>query len=305
MHPAGGSENVVLTGLPRSGTTLTCHLLNKLDDVVALHEPMSFAPFAEAPLAVAAIEEFFKRTRSEILQSGCAPTKHVGGRVPDNPVGDNAVPPTSRGKKGPGRDLRESRAERGRIAIGKPLSREFLLCVKHPSAFTALLPELTGRFRCFALVRNPLAVLGSWNSVNFPVYEGHVPAAERYVPDLAARLTSEPDRTARQLLILDWFYGQFRRHLAPQAIVRYEALVATGGGALSVVSPRAESLCEPLAERNANPLYRRGVVTQLGRRLLDSDGAWWHFYTRAEVEVVLARATAAPEGGAAPPGAAA
>lgn len=31
-------RNVVLTGLPRSGTTLVCYLLNKLPDTVALSE---------------------------------------------------------------------------------------------------------------------------------------------------------------------------------------------------------------------------------------------------------------------------
>ena len=30
--------NIVLTGLPRSGTTLACRLLNLLPDTVALHE---------------------------------------------------------------------------------------------------------------------------------------------------------------------------------------------------------------------------------------------------------------------------
>jgi hypothetical protein len=42
------SENdVVLTGLPRSGTTLTCHLLNKLPDTVALHEPMQGVDYGD------------------------------------------------------------------------------------------------------------------------------------------------------------------------------------------------------------------------------------------------------------------
>lgn len=38
--------NVVLTGLPRSGTTLACRLLNLLPDTVALHEPIAPGRFA-------------------------------------------------------------------------------------------------------------------------------------------------------------------------------------------------------------------------------------------------------------------
>jgi len=32
--------DIILTGIARSGTTLTCFLLNKLPQAVALHEPM-------------------------------------------------------------------------------------------------------------------------------------------------------------------------------------------------------------------------------------------------------------------------
>jgi hypothetical protein len=41
-RPESQRANVVLTGLPRSGTTLVCRLLNKLPDTVALHEPLSW-----------------------------------------------------------------------------------------------------------------------------------------------------------------------------------------------------------------------------------------------------------------------
>ncbi len=33
-------SNIILTGVPRSGTTLICHLLNQLPGVGALHEPL-------------------------------------------------------------------------------------------------------------------------------------------------------------------------------------------------------------------------------------------------------------------------
>lgn len=33
--------DIILTGIARSGTTLSCSLLNKLPQCVALHEPMN------------------------------------------------------------------------------------------------------------------------------------------------------------------------------------------------------------------------------------------------------------------------
>ena len=40
-------RNVLVTGTPRSGTTLICSLVNKLPDTVALHEPMNVWEFAD------------------------------------------------------------------------------------------------------------------------------------------------------------------------------------------------------------------------------------------------------------------
>jgi hypothetical protein len=69
--------------------------------------------------------------------------------------------------------------------------------------FTALLPILAQRFPVFAMVRNPLAVLASWNSVDIPAKQGRVPKAEIYDQDLVHRMSSIDDRLDRQLSLLD------------------------------------------------------------------------------------------------------
>jgi hypothetical protein len=76
-------RNVVLTGLPRGGTTLTCRLLNQLPDTVALHEPIAPGRFvgAEDDQAVLeGVERFFRRTRRMIRREKVAVSKHVGGK---------------------------------------------------------------------------------------------------------------------------------------------------------------------------------------------------------------------------------
>jgi len=91
------------------------------------------------------------------------------------------------------------------------------------------------RFAFFAVIRNPLAVLLYWHSVDLPVSRG-LPARSR------ARRASDArgDCMERQLAILDWFCDRFARSLPPEWILRYEALVATGGRALGItVSWRA------------------------------------------------------------------
>ena len=79
-------KNVVITGLGRSGTTLVCHLLNKLPDIVALSEPIAPGKFAEHmpdhEAVCDGIERFYRRMRRMARREGVVISKHVGGVVP-------------------------------------------------------------------------------------------------------------------------------------------------------------------------------------------------------------------------------
>jgi hypothetical protein len=79
----------------------------------------------------------------------------------------------------------------------------------------------------------------------------------------------------------------------PENILRYEAIVATGGRCLRVVAPEATILSEPLRSKNSNKVYDPDMVRMLGRKLLASEGAYWNFYARQEVEQLLAERMAA------------
>ena len=267
------SRNIILTGIPRSGTTLTCHLLNKVPDIVALHEPIPGLPEGHKA-ACQVIERFFEDTRQSIRNDKTALSKHAGGRVPDNPVAGEY------GQSG----VRESIASWGKIHIEKELSPDFVLAIKHPASFTALLDRLRKRFPCYAVIRNPLSVLASWNSVSFPVGDGHAPMAERYDGRLARTLARISDKAERQLHLLSWFYSRYQSCLPDRSILRYEEMIATGGKSLAVVAPLAQHLNEDLESKNTNVLYDREVVRVIGGKLLKTDGAFWHFYSRESVE---------------------
>lgn len=274
------SNNVLVTGTPRSGTTLSCHLLNKLPDTVALHEPMQVKKFAELQdheEICQSIRSFCDEQRVLIHTRKRAISKNVSGVVPDNPVG------TDRSDMG----LRQSIVSRGEIIIDKELSQDFMLVVKHNSAFTAVLEGLVKRFPVYAVVRNPLATLSSWGSVAFGVQSGNARAAERLDPNLKARLAEIDDELDRQIYLLGWFHGQFRRYLPEEAIIHYESVMESGGRALSVVRPEAKDLIEPLESRNKSKLYDYRSMLRLGERLLNSEGAYWESYTKESVERLL------------------
>lgn len=296
----GGEEkslrtNVVLTGPARSGSTLTCYLLNRLPGSVALHEPMPFAAYGEAgslEAGAAAIARFFAETRRTLLEHGRAVSRHVDGRVPDDPIARSRGARRARAGWPVRRFLRRMvrrnipRRNRGTIDFGVPESEDFTLAVKHLGGFTALLPHLVDGFACFAIVRNPLAILGSWNTLDF-TRDGRDGAAERLDPQLRRALDRLRDPYDRQLYLLDWFFGCFAARLPRHHVLRYEEIVSTRGRALSAITPEATALDEPLELRNTNPLYDHTLMRHLGARLLATDGAYWHFYDRAEVEALI------------------
>lgn len=275
MHDTN-CRDVILTGMPRAGTTLICYLLNKLPDTVALHEPMDVKKLAKLrndAAILSVIHEFFSQTRKKILASGYAPSKNSNGAVPDNPYRNEYSEI----------GLRRGRAPLGEIRIEKPLAADFLLGIKHPAAFTALLPVLKYEYPCYAVVRNPLAVLASWNSVKMPAREGHAPTAERLDRSLAQALAKISNRYDRQVLLLSWYFGQYRKHLSREQVIYYEDIIATGGACLAAIAPRASNLQEPMQSKNKNKLYDPGLMAELGHRLVETEGAYWAYYSKENV----------------------
>ena len=274
-------RNVLITGTPRSGTTLLCSLLNKLPDTVALHEPMNVWDFPncrDASAVADVIEKFCSETRTSLHDHGYAMSKHVQGKIPDN-VAANEV--NQRGTR-----LRHT--EHGRVVVDKPLTRNFSLALKHPVAFSALLETLTKRFECYAIIRNPLATLASWNSLAWlNVGKGHAPIGEKLDAGLQRQLAAEPDVIERQLLIMEWFYDRFRNFLPDKAMVKYEDVIESRGRELGKFFPGGNDLDENLSSKNVNKYYDREQMLELGRRLLQREGPIWHFYSRADVENLL------------------
>jgi hypothetical protein len=272
-------RNIVLTGPGRSGTTLTCHLLNKLPDAVALAEPIPPGKFEHLMPDVEAvcdgIESFYRRMRRMARTRGVVVSKHVDGVVPDNP-------------KAMVDGVRQRVVEKGEIPVGKELRPGFFLAIKDVAMFTALLPALAERMPCYAIVRNPLSVMASAHSLRRPKKRKNPSAIARYTPEQAARIRSMPDPVSRALARYDRTFGLYAEHLPPENVVRYEDIVASGGKALEVVVPSARILEEPLELRNANPLYDRDEMLRLGERLLASEGAYWRFYSKESVEDLLA-----------------
>jgi hypothetical protein len=273
-------KDIILTGIPRSGTTLACYLLNQLPDTVALVEPMdvgSLCQIHDDGNRIVMITEFFSDQRKSARTTGKVLSKATEEGFIDNTFG--------RGMDANG--LRKNLVQLRNVKIDKRLADNFQLIIKHPNAFTALLESLITRFPCFAIIRNPLAVLASLSSVNVPAHNGRTPIGESLDPMLSTILSKQQDRYMRQISLLSWYYEKYRRNLPETHIIRYEDIVSSSGRCLEVISPSAAELSQTLESRNKNAIYDAGLIYKLGTMLLSTKDSFWDFYRREDIEQLM------------------
>jgi hypothetical protein len=208
-------RDLIVTGIPRAGTTLTAALIDGLDDTVCLSEPswQDAWPreFASADIYVQRLVDDFARVRAELL---------AGNPVVDRRGGDGS--PVSDYFERPYQLIDFKRAD---------LSDDFLLGMKHNAHYSCVLKQLVAQpaFNVIAIVRHPLDVIRSWQSVDIPIRQGRLPAAERFWPEIADIAQRTDDILLRQVLIYERFCERFLERRDVLTLLRYEDIVRDTG----------------------------------------------------------------------------
>jgi hypothetical protein len=267
------NNDIIVTGPPRSGTTLTCFLLNKVEDTIALNEPMNLKMFPSKNEGIKQTQQFFKEMRASLTQDKTAIARQVAGRIPDNifPIhqSDNSGP-------------RKNIATKGRVRFDKELTSNFKLILKHNAHFTFLLDKLTPHYKCYAIIRNPVSTIASWNSIDAPVSRGNLNVLKSLDQDLYNDIELIPDLIDRQVFLLHKLFECYK-NLSTANIIRYEDVVESGGKCLSVISDNANRLEDKLTSKNKNKLYDERLIAQIREKLLSFDGAFWQYYDKRDV----------------------
>jgi hypothetical protein len=88
------ARDIVLAGVPRSGTTLACVLLNQIPNTVALNEPFPMGGLVSQPNAHSQVEWLknrFAETRDSLQKTGSAFCKAKDGQLCTNPFAERCA----------------------------------------------------------------------------------------------------------------------------------------------------------------------------------------------------------------------
>lgn len=263
-------RNIILTGIPRSGTTLACKILLNDENQIALNEPIAAAYFKQGSEGDKVVGKCFREYRESLLKSGKAPVRAKDGQITDNAYSQDV-------------SSRSRVLERTMVRFDKTLDPEFTLIMKHCAEFSLILPSLNKNYECFAIIRNPLSTLASWNSVNVPVSRGKIAKLQILQPLLYEKLEKIKTLEEKQLFILDWYYDQYKI-LDKKNIITYESIIESQGEVLSAISGKNSKSPEILKSKNENALYNKEKMVNILNLLTTRDGSYMEFYSKSQME---------------------
>ncbi len=267
-------KNIILTGPPRSGTTLSCFLLNQLPNTIALHEPMNLKLFQSQEQGLEEIDRFFAAMRNSLLLEGKALSKVKEGAIPSNPFG--------KAKSG----KRASTVKKDWITFDKPLDQEFRLIIKQNAHFTFLLEPLDLLYPAYTVIRNPVSTIASWNTIQAPVSRGNLTVLKGLRPALYEELNRIPDLLDRQVRLLHELFLPYQL-LRQEQIIRYEEIIESNGAALGRIAPSTQKIHQQLESKNRNAQYDEQLRGAIAERLLAFRGSYLAFYAEEAIAGAL------------------
>jgi hypothetical protein len=262
------SPILLLTGIPRSGTTLTASLMNGLDAAVCLHEPPQFRSFC---LKSGDRAEFVGRCLDELKELRRSLLN--GMPVLDRRNADGSYPTNYFDKEGQRTSLVE-------VAV-RPESAypNLLLAVKHNEVFTSILPELVQceGLNIIAVVRHPVPTMLSWLSRTIPLSRGHLVRAYRFWDEAVAIEKAGGSVPDVQAKIYELYCGRYWAHRDRITVIKYEDIV-DNPGVLEQVTGRKLTNPPGVSPRNLNTERRDLDIGEMKVAMAKHFDNACHFY---------------------------
>jgi hypothetical protein len=142
------APELIITGIPRSGTSYLCNLLHRFDNCVILNEAKEDIPILKDAKSPFAFANFLRDLRRDILSGVSIANKLENGQITQDTAKNDAT----------------------QFYSPQVASANFVLGVKETLAFISRIPmlrQILPNARIVACVRNPLDTIASWKG-SFP-----------------------------------------------------------------------------------------------------------------------------------------
>lgn len=225
--------DLLITGIPRSGTSYLCNLLNHHDNCLVLNEPDDPAAKLDGPEGSLRLSLFLRQTRHDVVAG-----KPIRNKLTTDTATSNDI--TS--------------------YVPQVAAPDFVLGIKKTIAFLSRLPQLRRALpsaRIVACVRNPFDAIASWKTTFDHLREADVtavPVGHLHDPCLSAAQQAEleqiaalPDLATRRAAWWSYFARQLIDSIDQLVLVKYEELVTDPSQALKTILDGAGNRAEPIA----------------------------------------------------------
>ncbi|HET9218757.1 MAG TPA: sulfotransferase [Terriglobia bacterium] len=216
-------RDLILTGIPRSGTTLLTAMVDSVPHAVALNEPQWQREWVLRNRQGTTAKDFaawlstdFVETRRKLLD---------GEPILDRRLRDGSAVTDYYRRRSISR--RSNEAFQLVPLVRPDLQPDFILAMKHTGLYLGVLGELLElrQFQIIAILRHPVGVICSWNDVPIPLGEGKMPGAAVYWKEMDDLTRSGRPVLQKQVAIYDLICRRIHDFRDRLRIIRYEDLV--------------------------------------------------------------------------------
>jgi hypothetical protein len=240
----------LITGIPRSGTTLITSLIAENQDAVVFSEPEWLKLIRQSSKNSL---EFTSQLLNYISKLRIDIKLHKPIQLKINPTTQKL--PTNYYKRDKSGNVVTLKDEEKIILENKFAQHPFY--IKSNAQFTACLHDLinSNEFKIYCIIRNPISCIMSWRSLNIPVSQGNMKIAEKYSQSFSDFVSGSKDLLHKQVLIIDWFYREFMKHSDSVEIIKYEELLKDTHSIIGRITANSSPNIIKLASGNKSQHY--------------------------------------------------
>lgn len=217
------ARDLIISGIPRGGTTLTTALIDSLPNAVCLNEPQWHSDWIWGVNTTAT--DFAKW-----LVGDFAWVRHrllTGQTIPDRRKPDSNTAVTDYYQR-EGRPVAKNTYEV--VDFSRTgLNDDFLLGSKHNGLYAGALEEIVelGHFEVLVVLRHPLDAIASWRTLpNIPLYQGNMPGALRFWIEMRDIVTSQTMQVLeKQVTLYEMLCQRYYALKDRVKIVKYEDII--------------------------------------------------------------------------------